>query len=151
MGRCYWLVHGKGQPRADLESWRAFVCEDALTCTLQRDGRWRKMLEILTGEPVVGRRQAPDCCTARPTELQRRRHRRLEHSHFPSRGRQGNIATASHRSCLVSKRKIGPLTCAASFRSLDPPAELSRNQVSTAFMSRKQALSSSFYSTLDVS
>lgn len=42
--------------------------------------------------------------------------------------------------------------CVASSRSLDPRAELYQNQkVSTALMSRKQVLSSSFYSTLDVS
>lgn len=52
---------------------------------------------------------------------------------------------------FTSKRKTGPLMCTASSRSLDPPAKLYQNQVSTALMSRKQVLSSSFYSTLDVS
>lgn len=68
----------------------------------------RKMLEILMGEPVVGGQQAPDCCTARPPELQRRRHRRLEHSHFPSRVRQGTSPPLYTGAASHQRGKLAP-------------------------------------------
>lgn len=95
--RCFRLVHGAGV--------RSFV--RMRSPLLSKKICSGKMPEILMGEAVVGRQQSPDCCTARTPELQRRRHRHLKHS-LSITWTPGNITTASHQSCLRSKRKTGP-------------------------------------------
>lgn len=143
-GGVFRRVHG-GQPRADLGSWCTFICEDTLTFVKQKDleqedAGERESLWLAGGRLQIAAQLGHQSCSVGGI----RAWNTHTFHHVDTR--------EHHRRCLTSKRKIGPLMGAASSRSLDPQAELYQNQkVSTALMSRKQVLSYSFYSALDVS